>query len=193
MMPRRIVCKPSVVGVARAGVVSVPPIGASGIQSLAIQPRAPTIAIPVAIVAGPPADSDRNKAMIEVAVPADEVLVIAVTPSIVAAMPLRGPIIPSILATAAVADMLTTIPTPTGIMTPAAYTANVSTTTPTRVVVTATTPSEVASMPAAAAKVATSSTHATEVATSSHATTTVAAATVADQCNVTVGRAEHTL
>jgi hypothetical protein len=196
MMPRRIVCKPSVVGVARAGVVSVPPIGASGIQSLAIQPRAPTIAIPVAIVAGPPADSDRNKAMIEVAVPADEVLVIAVTPSIVAAMPLRGPIIPSILATAAVADMLTTIPTPTGIMTPAAYTANVSTTTPTRVVVTATTPSEVASMPAAAAKVATSSAHATEVATSataSHATTTVAAATVADQCNVTVGRAEHTL
>jgi hypothetical protein len=85
--------------------------------------------------------------MIEVAVPADEVLVIAVISSIVAAMPLPGPIIPSILATATVADMLTTIPTPTGIMTPAAYTANVSTTTPTRVVVTATTPSAKASGP----------------------------------------------
>src|SRR4029077_2237402 len=93
----------------------------------------------------------------------NKVLLSALSPSLVAAMPLPGPIIPSILATAAVADMLTTIPTPTGIMTPAAYTANVSTTTPTRVVVTATTPSEVASTPAAAAKVATSSTHATEV------------------------------
>jgi hypothetical protein len=51
-------------------------------------------------------------------------------------------------------------------------------------------------MPAAAAKVATSSTHATEVATSataSHATTTVAAATMADEGNLTVWRAERTL
>jgi hypothetical protein len=175
------VCKPSVVGVARAGVVSVPPIGASGIQSLAVQPAATTIAISVAIIAGPPPDTDCHEAVVEAIV---EVAVmgeapVVVVPSIVAAMPFPGPIMPGIVATTDVADMPATT-------TPA----------PTRIVATATTPSEVASMPAAAAKVATSSTHATEVATSataSHATTTVAAATMADEGNLTVWRAERTL
>src|SRR6476620_2525475 len=61
MKPRRIV-NPSVV-VARAGVVAVPPIGASGIQGLAIQIRAP--AITITIVAGPPSDSDCHEAVVE--------------------------------------------------------------------------------------------------------------------------------
>ena len=182
MMPRRIVCKPSVVGVARAGVVSVPPIGASGIQSLAIQPRAATIAIPVAIVAGPPPDTDCHEAVVEAIVEVavmGEAPVIVVMPSIVAAMPFPGSIMPGIVATTDVADMPTGTPTPTSI------------------VATAPAPTKVTSMPAAASEVATSATHAAKVATSSAASTkataTVAAATVADQCNVTLGRAEYTL
>jgi hypothetical protein len=63
-MPRRIVCKPSVVGVARAAVVSVPPIRAPGNLSLVIQPRAPAT-IPIAIVAGPPSDSDCHAVVVE--------------------------------------------------------------------------------------------------------------------------------
>ena len=58
-------CKPSVVGVASAGVVSVPPIGAPGNLRLVIQPRAPAIAIPIAIVAGPPSNSDCHEAVVE--------------------------------------------------------------------------------------------------------------------------------
>jgi hypothetical protein len=197
------VCKPSVVGVARAGVISVPPIGASSIQRLAIQPRAATIAIPVAIVAGPPPDTDCHKAVVEAIVEVavmGEAPVIVVMPSIVAGMPFPGPIMPGILATTDVADMpSTTTPTPTSIVATTDV-ANVPATTtpaPARIVATATTTAKVASMPAAASEVATSATHAAKVATSSAASTkataTVAAATVADQCNVTVGRAEHTL
>jgi hypothetical protein len=68
MMPRCIVWKPSVVGVARAGVVSVPPIGASGIQSLTIEPTTPTVTVPVTVVAGPPPDTGYEDAIAEVIV-----------------------------------------------------------------------------------------------------------------------------
>jgi hypothetical protein len=182
----------SVVGT-RAGVVSVPPIGASRIQSLAPQPIAPTIAISVPIVAGPPpeSDPDPNEAVVEaVVVSMCEVLVITV-PSTVVAMP-------GILTAAHAAHMpAAAIPTPTGIVATAAHAADMpAAPTSTRVVATATTPSDVASMPTAAAEVATSSTHATEVVTSStastpHATATTAAAT--NQRNITLGRAERTL
>src|SRR6476620_37431 len=85
MKPRRIV-NPSVV-VARAGVVAVPPIGASGIQGLAIQIRAP--AITITIVAGPPSDSDCHEAVVaaivEVAV-MGEVIIVEVI--VIVAMPI---------------------------------------------------------------------------------------------------------
>ena len=54
--------------VASAGIVPVPPIRASGIQSLLIKPTAPTIAISIA---GPPptdSNSDCNEAVVEVIV-----------------------------------------------------------------------------------------------------------------------------
>jgi hypothetical protein len=149
-----------------------------------------------------------------VVVPANEALAIPVIPSIAAVMPLPWTIIPSILATTAPADILTTIPiptgilpttaaadipttiTPTGILTPATYTADVSaTTTSTGVMATATTPGNVASGPAAAAKVATASTHATEVATSTttstKATATATAATATHECDIALSRAKR--
>src|SRR6476659_9792647 len=103
MKPRRIV-NPSVV-VARAGVVAVPPIGASGIQGLAIQIRAP--AITITIVAGPPSDSDCHdavvEAIVEVAVMGEvivvEVIVIVAMP--IVAMPSTMATIPGNVTTAA--------------------------------------------------------------------------------------------
>ena len=86
MKPRRIV-NPSVVGVARAGVVAVPPIGASGIQGLAIQIRAP--AITITIVAGPPSDSDCHEAVVEAIVEVavmGEVIIVEVI--VIVAMPI---------------------------------------------------------------------------------------------------------
>src|SRR6478672_10170573 len=85
MKPRRIV-NPSVV-VARAGVVAVPPIGASGIQGLAIQIRAP--AITITIVAGPPSDSDCHEAVVEAIVEVavmGEVIIVEVI--VIVAMPI---------------------------------------------------------------------------------------------------------
>jgi hypothetical protein len=178
MKPRRIV-NPSVVGVARAGVVSVPPIRAPGNLSLVIKPRAPAITIPIAIVAGPPTtDSNCHEAVVEVIVPVSEVIVM-VMPSIMIAMPFSRPVVPGIAASAAAIDMPTTIPTPTGIVAAAAYVADMPATTPTSTRV-----------------VATSATHAAKVATSAttSAETTAAMATaVADQRNLTVGRAERSL
>jgi hypothetical protein len=110
-MPRRTVCKPSVVGVARAGVVSVPPIRAPGNLSLAIQPRAPAITIPIAIVAGPPSDSDCHeavvKAIVEVAV-IGEVIVVEVI--VIVAMPIVA--MPSTMA--AIPGNVTAAAMPTG-------------------------------------------------------------------------------
>jgi hypothetical protein len=169
----------SSVVIASAGVVPVPPIGGSGVQSLTVQPSASAIAITVAIITGPPTtDSNCHEAVVEVIVAVSEVLVM-VMPSIVIAMPSSRPVVPGIAATAAAIDMPTTIPTPTGIVAPAAYVADMPATTPTSTRV-----------------VATSATHAAKVATSttaSEATAAVAAAAVADQRNLTVGRAERTL
>jgi hypothetical protein len=189
----------SIVVVAGAGVIPVPPVGASGIESLAPQPLASTIAVSVGVVPGPPSDSDPNKVIVEIVeVFANDVLAIVVVPPVAVAMPPPGTVVPSILASAAAADMPTTLPIPTGILAPAASTADIfATTAPARVMATTTTPSKVASMPAAPTKVATASTHATEVAassaTSTNATATATAAASTDERNVTLGGAERSL
>ena len=87
MMPR---VNPSVVGIARAGVVTVPPIRASGNLSLVIQPRAPAITIPITIVAGPPTtDSNCHESVVEVIVEAVVVgEVIVVEMIVIVAMPI---------------------------------------------------------------------------------------------------------
>ena len=149
MKPRRIV-NPSVVGVARAGVVAVPPIGASGIQGLAIQIRAP--AITITIVAGPPSDSDCHEAVVEAIVEVavmGEVIIVEVI--VIVAMPIVA--MPSTMAT---------IP---GNVTPAAMPAAASKVGATHV----------ASMPTAASKVSATHVASPKVAAAHVASTKVAA------------------
>src|SRR5262245_52682787 len=89
-----------VVVVVHAGVITVPPIGASSHRSLAAQPPATPIAI--AVVAGPPTDSDADKAVVKVAMVVMGEVVVVVTMHVVA-MPIitvitvpRGATMPAI-------------------------------------------------------------------------------------------------
>src|SRR5262245_39926334 len=64
MTPRHLVVR------ARAGVVAVPPVCASGVQSLTIQPAASTVTVPIAVIAGPPPDTGYKDPIVEVIVEA---------------------------------------------------------------------------------------------------------------------------
>ena len=89
-VPRLVACQPLIV--VHAAVVAVPPIRASGNESLAAQPRTSTIAVTVSIVGRPPTESDTDKAVVEVIVVMDEVIVVVVVPITVpvVAMPYRS-------------------------------------------------------------------------------------------------------
>ena len=89
-VPRLVACQPLIV--VDAAVVAVPPIRASGNESLAAQPRTSTIAVTVSIVGRPPTESDTDKAVVEVIVVMDEVIVVVVVPITVpvVAMPYRS-------------------------------------------------------------------------------------------------------
>ena len=153
--------RPSVVG-ACAGVVAVPPVLAAGIQRLTIQPTAPAVTVPIAVVAGPPPDTGYEDAIAEVIVEVmvmGEVVVVMVVP-----IPMPVVSMPS----------MATIPGNVPTAAPAA-TAPVST-------------SDVASMPTAAGHATevgnAGTTHAsTKVGASTHSSeVTAAAATVSGVC-----------
>src|SRR5262245_46420158 len=84
--------------VVHAGVVTVPPRVASSDRSLAAQPLATPIAIAIG-VAGPPTDSDADKAVVKVAMVVIGEVVVVVTMHVVA-MPIitvpRGATMPAI-------------------------------------------------------------------------------------------------
>src|SRR5262245_62933457 len=100
MAPRHLVVR------ARAGVVAVPPVWASGVQSLTIQPAASTVTVPISVIAGPPPDTGYEDPIVEVIVEAmvmGEVVVVVV-------MPIPMPVV-SIPSTATIpGDVTTTIP-----------------------------------------------------------------------------------